>query len=119
MKPKVSFETSKAFEVALSLVEDFVFKKRNSIDDVTRFLGELEHLLSFIGNNPLTPSVDPKTGERSWIVASKEYRVYYRVLEKELGLTVYLTDIDACRAANLDRFPEHKINESDTYDTDE
>lgn len=115
MTKLISFKATDGFEKELRRIEDFIFNVRGEITDVEKFLDELQAITIFIRSNPNTPSIDPKTGDHSWPFGDGKYRIFYTVLDD----TVFLTDIIANKAANLDRYPEHKIDDEDTFTTDE
>ena len=119
MTTKVRLKRSAQFEKSLSQIEDFIFSQRQRVEDVERFLDQIEHVTEFVRNNPKTPALDPKTGDRSWPFGEGDYRLYFANQETNDEVIVLLSDVDASKAANLDRYPEHEILPEDTFETDQ
>jgi len=119
MTKSVKFKQTESFESALKSIEDYVFDVRGEILDVEKFLDQLSSVIEFILNNSLTPSIDTKTGDRTRAFNDGRYRLFYSAIDCTKSVEVLLTDIDANQAANLDRFPEHKINDEDTFVTED
>ena len=109
------FIFTKNYENALARIEDYIFSATNSLDSVESFLDEHDKALNFIGENPKTPAVHPVTGDQSWNFSDGRYRLFFRCVENQDGVTVYLTHLIDNKEVNLDVYPNNKIP---TYDED-
>ena len=119
MTKLTKIKATPSFEIALNLIENFIFNTRKELSDLDKFLDQLSTVIEFIRNNPTTPNAEEKTGDRTWPFGEGKFRIFYLVSNTTDGIEVLLTDIDANKAANLDRFPDHKISDENTFETNE
>ena len=67
----------------------------------------------FLEQNPKTPAVHPVTGDQSWNFGDGRYRLFFKAVEKNSELTIYLIHLIDNREANIDVYPGNNIP---TYD---
>jgi len=99
---------------SLERIEDHILATAD-ISHVEKFLDEHDRLLKFIEQNPNTAAVHPLTGDQAWVFASGRYRAFYRAVDINTVLTIFMTDIIDNRELNKKIYPANSIP---TYDED-
>ena len=101
---------TEAFNEALSSIEDYIFKSTGKIEMVERVLNELDRVVGFIINNPVTPAPHPVTGDQSWVMGEGRYRLFFRAVSKEgEETTIFLLHIIDNRQLNRDVYPGNTL----------
>ena len=103
------FIFTKHYNSALERIEDFIFTSTGSFDQVSQFLDEHDNVLRFLEQNPKTPAIHPVTGDQSWIFGEGRYRLFFKSVEKDSELAIYLVHLIDNREANIDVYPGNRI----------
>jgi len=101
------------YENCLVRIEDYILFAAKSLDSVQSFLELHDKALAFIGKNPKTPPFHSMTGDQSWNFGDGRYRIFFRYVEGQKELIIYLIHLIDNKEINLDIYPNNKIP---TYD---
>ena len=107
------FVFTKNYNSALERIEDFIFASTSSFEQVSQFLDDHDRVLAFLEQNPKTSAIHPVTGDQSWVFNDGRYRLFFRAVELNSELMIYLLHLIDNREANIDVYPGNKIP---TYD---
>ena len=105
----IRFILTNNYNAALERIEDHILSTTDSLEYVGKFLDEHDRTLTFIGQNPATPAIHPVTGDQSWVFGEGRYRLFFKCVEKDSDVIVYLTHLVDNREGNVDVYPGNKI----------
>lgn len=109
---KTKIQLTATYQKRLGDVEDFIWESSGkNLLAIEAFLTAHDQAISFIKENPETPSFHPETGDRSWPFGNGRYRLFYRFS----GKAIVLLDLIDNRMSNLNIYPNNVIP---TYDED-
>ena len=108
-------KVTKKYLETLTEIEDFIFEQTKSIEELEKFHAEHDRVKEFIKQNPNTPAPHPATGDQSWPFSNGRYRLFFKVVKREVTL-IYLLDLIDNRMLNNKVYPNNSIP---TYKIDE
>lgn len=105
----VKFVISKNYEINLSRIEDYIYSSTKTLVSVKTFLEAHDRALLFLSENPNVPAIHPETNEQSWNFGNGRYRLFFKRVEDQGDIIVYLIHLIDNKEVNLDVYPNNKI----------